>query len=86
MPRPSLVQRSSFKSYLRYFRNKFNSNIQTLPEYWIDNILSSKATGITTDTDVNVVIFDNKDTVAITTAFNNDELIYIPALSGDELH
>lgn len=85
MPRPSLAQRSSFKSYLRHFRNKFNSNIQTLPEYWIDNMLSSKAAGITTTTDVNLVIFDNKDTVAITTAFNNNELIYIPALSGDEI-
>jgi len=85
MPRPSLSQRSNFKSYLRFFRNKFNSNIQKLPEYWIDNILSSKAAGITTDTDVNVVIFDNKDTVGITTVFNNNELIYIPALSGDEI-
>lgn len=85
MPRPTLAQRSSFKSYLRYFRNKFNSNIQTLPEYWIDNMLSSKAAGITTSTDVNLVIFDNKDTVAITTTFNNNELIYIPALSGDEI-
>ena len=85
MPRPSLAQRSNFKAYLRHFRNKFNSNIQTLPEYWIDNILSSKAAGITTTTDVNLVIFDNKDTVAITTAFNNNELIYIPALSGDEI-
>ena len=85
MPRPSLDQRSSFKSYIRYFRNKFNNVLQKLPEYWIDNMLSSKAAGITTDTDVNVVIFDNKDTVAITTAFNNDELIYIPALSGDQI-
>ena len=85
MPRPSLSQRSNFKSYIRYFRNKFNNVLQKLPEYWIDNMLSSKAAGITTTTDVNVVIFDNKDTVAITTAFNNDELIYIPALSGDEI-
>ena len=85
MPRPSLSQRSNFKSYLRYFRNKFNSSLQKLPEYWIDNMLSSKAVGITTTTDVNLVIFDNRDTVAITTAFNNNELIYIPALAGDEI-
>jgi len=83
MPRPSLQNRTNFKTYIRHFRNKFNNVLQKLPEYWIDNMLSSKAAGITTDTDVNVVIFDNQDTVAITTAFNNDELIYIPALSGD---
>ena len=85
MPRPSLQNRTNFKTYIRHFRNKFNSNIQNLPEYWIDNMLSSKAAGITTDTDVNVVIFDNKDTVAITTTFNNNELIYVPALTGDEI-
>ena len=85
MPRPSLSQRSNFKSYLRFFRNKFNSSLQKLPEYWIDNMLSSKAAGIATDTDVNVVIFDNKDTIGITTVFNDDELIYIPALAGDEI-
>ena len=85
MPRPTLQNRTNFKTYIRHFRNKFNNVLQKLPEYWIDNMLSSKAAGITTTTDVNVVIFDNKDTVAITTAFNNDELIYIPALSGDEI-
>lgn len=85
MPRPSLQNRTNFKTYIRHFRNKFNSNLQKLPEYWIDNMLSSKAAGITTDTDVNVVIFDNNDTIGITTAFNNDELIYIPALTGDEI-
>ena len=86
MPRPSLLQRGNFKAYIRYFRNKFNSNIQKLPQYWVDLMLSSKAAGITTNTDVNFIIFDNKDTVAITTAFsNNNELIYIPALSGDKI-
>ena len=85
MPRPTLQNRTNFKTYIRYFRNKFNSNLQNLPEYWIDNMLSSKAAGITTTTNVNVVIFDNKDTVAITTAFNNDELIYVPALTGDQI-
>ena len=36
--------------------------------------------------DLDVVIFDNKDTVDITTATNNNELIYIPALPGDEIN
>ena len=86
MPRPSLIQRGNFKAYIRYFKDKFNSNIQKLPQYWVDLMLSSKAAGITTNTDVNFIIFDNKDTVAITTAFsNNNELIYIPALSGDKI-
>ena len=85
MPRPSLSNRGNFKAYLRHFKAKFNGNLQKLPEYWIDAILSSKAAGISTTTDVNVVIFDNKDTVDITTATNNNELIYIPALPGDEI-
>ena len=85
MPRPSLSNRGNFKAYLRHFKAKFNGNLQKLPEYWIDAILSTKAAGISTTTDVNVVIFDNKDTVDITTATNNNELIYIPALPGDEI-
>lgn len=85
MPRPSLSNRGNFKAYLRHFKAKFNGNLQKLPEYWIDAILSSKAAGISTTTDVNVIIFDNKDTVDITTATNNNELIYIPALPGDEI-
>ncbi len=85
MPRPSLSNRGNFKAYLRHFKRKFNSNLQKLPEYWIDAILSSKAAGISTSADVNVIIFDNKDTVDITSASNNNELIYIPAIAGDEI-
>ena len=86
MPRPSLQNRTNFKTYLRHFKNKFNSTVQKLPEYWIDDLLSSKSPGISTTSDVNVILFDNKDTVAITTAVSNNELIYIPALSGDEIN
>lgn len=85
MPRPSRAQSSNFKAYLRHFRAKFTSNIQTLPEYWIDDLLQYKASGISTTDTVNVVIFDSKDTVALGTYFDNDELIYIPALTGDEI-
>ena len=86
MPKPNLQNRTNFKSYLRYFKNKFNSVLQKIPHFYIKDILSYESAGISTTTEVNVVIFDNNDTVAITTAVNNNELIYVPALSGDSIN
>jgi hypothetical protein len=85
MPRPTLQNRTNFKTYLRYFRNKFNNVLQKIPHFYIKDMLSSESSGISTTTDVNVLIFDNKDTVAVTTAVLNNELLYIPALPGDEI-
>ena len=85
MPKPSLQNRSHFKTWLRKFKDKFTSNIQVAPEFYIDDMLSSKASGISTTDNVNILVVDNRENVSITTAFNNDELIYIPALSGDTI-
>ena len=85
MPKPSLQNRSHFKTWLRRFKDKFTSNIQVAPEFYIDDMLSSKASGISTTDNVNILVVDNRENVSITTAFNNDELIYIPALSGDTI-
>ena len=85
MPKPTLQNRTNFKTYLRYFRNKFTSVLQKVPHFYIKDMLSSESSGISTTTEVNVLIYENKDTVAITTAINNNELIYVPALPGDEI-
>ena len=83
MPKPTLQQRDNFKAYLRHFRKKFTSNLQKIPFFYIENIMTQKSVGISTSDEVNVVIFDNNEYVAITTAFNNNELIYIPGLPGE---
>ena len=83
MPKPSLVQRNSFKTWLRKFRDKFANT--TIPEFYIDDILSEKAVGISTTDDVRVIPFANFDTVDITTDEANDSLFYLPALPGDRV-
>jgi len=85
MPKPTLQNRTNFKTYLRHFKDKFTSVLQKVPHFYIKDMLSYESSGISTTTDVNVVIFDNEDTVGVTTVVNNNELIYIPALPGDEV-
>ena len=83
MPKPTLAQRRSFKTWLRKFRDKFANT--TIPEFYIDEILSQKAVGISTTDNVRVIPFANFDTVDITTDEANDTLFYLPALSGDQV-
>lgn len=83
MPKPTLAQRRSFKTWLRKFRDKFSNT--TIPEFYIDDILSEKAVGISTTDDVRVIPFGNFDTVDITSDELNETLFYFPALSGDEV-
>ena len=83
MPKPTLVQRRSFKTWLRKFRDKFANT--TIPEFYIDAILSEKAVGISTTDDVRVIPFANFDTVDITNDEANDTLFYLPALPGDRV-
>ena len=83
MPKPTLVQRRSFKTWLRKFRDKFANT--TIPEFYIDAILSEKAVGISTTDDVRVIPFANYDTVDITTDEANETLFYLPALAGDRV-
>ena len=67
MPKPTLQNRTNFKAYLRHFKNKFTSVLQKIPHFYIKDMLSYESSGISTTTDVNVVIFDNEDTVGVTT-------------------
>ena len=50
MPKPTLAQRNSFKTWLRYNKPKFANT--TIPEFYLDDILSSKASGISTTDNV----------------------------------
>ena len=83
MPKPTLAQRNSFKTWLRKFRDKFSNT--TIPEFYIDDILSNKSVGISTTDNVRVIPFGNYDTVDITTDEANDTLFYLPALPGDRV-
>jgi len=83
MPKPTLAQRNSFKTWLRKFRDKFANT--TIPEFYIDAILSQKAVGISTTDNVRVIPFGNYDTVDITADEANDTLFYLPALPGDRV-
>ena len=83
MPKPTLAQRNSFKTWLRYNKPKFANT--TIPEFYLDDILSSKASGISTTDNVRVIPFYNFETVDITTDESNDTLFYLPALPGDRV-
>ena len=63
MPKPTLAQRTSFKTWLRKYKTKFANT--TIPEFYIDAILSQKAVGISTTDNVRVIPFDNFETVDI---------------------
>jgi hypothetical protein len=83
MPKPTLAQRNSFKTWLRYNKPKFANT--TIPEFYLDDILSSTASGISTTDNVRVIPFNNFETVDITTDEANDTLFYLPALPGDRV-
>jgi hypothetical protein len=81
MPKPTLSQRTSFKTWLRYNKPKFANT--TIPEFYIDDILTEKASGISTTDNVRVIPFNNFGTENVSTDVSNDTLFYLPALSND---
>lgn len=83
MPKPTLLQRDNFKTYLRYYKDKFSNT--TIPFFYLDNIVTSVSSGISTTDNVKVLVFDNFEEVDITSIVNNNNLFYIPALSGDTI-
>jgi hypothetical protein len=84
MPLPNLDNRASFKNYVRHFKNKFTSQIQDVSLSQIEGILTSKSSGLG-DVPVKFVIFDNWDTVDVSSLKDNQEYIYIPGLPGDNI-
>ena len=85
MPKPTLQNRNHFKQYLRYFKNRFDSDIQTVPLEQLRDMFGQEDTSLANNTDVKVVLFDNFGTVDISTAVSDNTLVYFPALPGDRL-
>lgn len=85
MPKPTLENRNHFKQYLRHFKKKFDSDIQSLNLEHIRDMLGQEDTTLPDNTPVKVVLFDNNGTVDISSAVSNNDYIYFPALAGDRL-
>lgn len=83
MPKPTLLQRTNFKTWLRYYKSKFSNT--TIPFFYINDIMTESASGISTSDNVKVIVFDNFEEVDVTSTVNNNNLFYIPALSGDTI-
>ena len=85
MPKPTSQNKDSFKKYLRFNKDKWTSNLQDVPFQYLDQVVASVASGITGTDNVKIIIFDNREFVSITTSFYNNDLLYIPALPGDQI-
>lgn len=85
MPKPTLQNREHFKQYLRHFKKKFNSEIQTLNLEYLRDMFGQQDTSLADNTVVKVVLFDNFGKVDISSIVSNNDYIYFPALSGDRL-
>ena len=85
MPKPTLAQRNSFKTWLRKYKVKFANT--TIPEFYLDDILTSKSSGITTTMDVTVLPFGNFDDINVVNNITgvSTSLMYIPALPNDTI-
>ena len=85
MPKPTLQNRNHFKQYLRYFKDRFDSDIQTVTLEQLRDMFGQEDTSLANNTDVKVVLFDNFGTVDISSAVSDNTLVYFPALPGDRL-
>lgn len=86
MPAPSLENRLNFKTYLRQFKDKFTSRVQDIELSYLENMFSEQSENISSSDQVKVIIFDNKETIDLSTEIANNDLLYFPALPGDELY
>ena len=66
---------------LRHYKRKFANT--TIPEFYIDEHLTAKASGISTTDNVRIIPFNNFGTEDISTDVSNDTLFYLPALPND---
>lgn len=88
MPKPTLQNRRYFKSFLRRYKDKFTSNIQTCQLSDIDSIFTSKSNNLS-DQEINVLLFGGEDydpPINITSVSTPGKLHYIPALKGDYIN
>ena len=85
MPLPTLQNRNHFKQYLRYYKKKFNSDIQTVTLGQLRAMFSQEDTSLADNTTVKLVLFDNFGNVDISSIVSSNDYIYFPALPGDRL-
>jgi hypothetical protein len=86
MPIPTFENKNHFKQYLRYFKNKFTSQIQPIELSYLEAIISNRDTTIPSNTTVNMILFDNKETVDISASLTGNEYLYFPAVVGDQIN
>lgn len=85
MPLPTLENRNHFKQYLRYFKKKFDSDIQTATLGQLRAMFSQEDTSLGDNTTVKLVLFDNFGKIDISSIVSSNNYIYFPALPGDNL-
>ena len=95
MPKPTNANKDHFKTVLRKYRKKFDSDIQTVKysdlKDMFDHVSTSSAfTSVITDnTDVHVVLFDGNEgdaAIDITSLMAVGKFIYFPAFVGDYIN
>ena len=85
MPNPTLQNRRYFKNYLKRFKDKFTSPIQTCQLSDIENIFSESSSGLTNQ-QIKVILFGGNnydDPIDVSSEFGNGSLVYFPANAGD---
>lgn len=85
MPLPTLENRNHFKQYLRYFKKKFDSDIQTSTLGQLRAMFSQEDTSLADNTTVKLVLFNNFGKIDISSIVSSNNYIYFPALPGDNL-
>jgi len=85
MPLPTLENRNHFKQYLRYFKEKFDSDIQTATLGQLRAMFSQEDTSLGDNTTVKLVLFNNFGKIDISSIVSSNDYIYFPALPGDNL-
>lgn len=86
MPKPTLQNRRYFKSYLKRYRDRFTSGIQTCQVSDISGMFSSTVAGLSTTQSVKVLLIggNNYDTpTVVDNVFTPGSLVYFPASAGD---
>lgn len=85
MPIPTVTNRTNFKEYIRYFKKKFTSQIQTIDLQYIRGMFTNEDSSLPDNTSVKFIIFDNRETVDISTEVSSNNYLYFPALPNDAI-
>ena len=83
---PTVAKKDSFKAKLRSYKPKFVSPILSARFDEVSPIVNSYSSGITSTTNIDVVLFDNSETITVgvgSTDVSGNNLIYLPGLESD---